>query len=113
MLPFTLSNVRALIDEYLAAHPDGTAVTAFVLSRLGRASVETHARAAGITPGRANQEVGATVRELLLRKHPEAERLEEVPVNAAHWPELADWVTAYTAHRVPRATQAAGEKKSL
>lgn len=73
MLPFTLSNVRTLIDEYLAAHPDGTDVTAFVLSHLGRESVEAHARAAGISPGRANQEVGATVREMLLRKHPEAE----------------------------------------
>lgn len=102
MLPFTLANVRTLIDEYLAEHPDGVDVTAYVLSKLGRRSVEVHAKAARLDLGGANREVGATVREMLIRKYPAAEKLVEIPVNPERWPDLVGWVTSYTAHRVPR-----------
>jgi hypothetical protein len=102
MLPFTLANVRTLIDEYLTSHPDGVDVTAYVLTKLGKSSVEAHARAARLDLGAAAREIDATVRELLVRKHPAAEKLVQIPVRAERWPELAGWVTSYTAHRVPR-----------
>lgn len=102
MLPFTLANVRTLIDEYLASYPDGVDVTAYVLSKLGKSSVEAYAKSAHLDLGAANKEIGATVRELLVRKYPAAEKLVEIPVNAERWPALGGWVMSYTAHRVPR-----------
>lgn len=102
MLPSTLANVRALIDEYLTNHPDGVDMTAYGLSKLGRISVETYAKAAHIDLGKTNQEISATVREMLIRKYPAAEKLIEIPVNSERWPDLAGWVASYTAHRVSR-----------
>lgn len=100
MTKFTLANVRILIEEYTASHPGGVDVSAHVLSRLGRESVEAHARAAKLTLEQAIKEVEATVHELLLRKHPGAQKLELLPAKPEHWPDLAGWVTGYTAYRI-------------
>jgi hypothetical protein len=100
---FTLSNVRKLIDEYVASHPDGIDVIAHVLSGLGRPAVEAHAQSAQLSLDQATQEVVATARELLLRKHPASQVLEALPVSAERWPALAGWVERYPAHRIAAA----------
>lgn len=100
MAKFTLANIRTWIEEYAQTHPDGIDVTAFVLSRLGQAEVEAHANTAHISFDRAKQEIGATVKEMLLRKYPASEQLHPVPVNEARWPDLAGWAGSYTTYRI-------------
>lgn len=102
MAKFTLSNVRGWIDEYAQAHPEGTDVTAYVLSKIGREGAEAHAQGARIDLGQANQEIGRTVKEMLLRAYPNSQQLPPVPVNEARWPDLAGWVTSYTAYRIAK-----------
>lgn len=102
MAKFTLTNVRGWIDEYVDKTPGGIDVTAFVLDRMGREDMEAYAKAANVSPDQAKQEIGATVKEMLLRKYPASEQLHPVPVNAAKWPNLAGWVGSYTTYRIAR-----------
>lgn len=99
-MEFTLKNVQMWIDDYHAEHPDGVDVTAHVLSQIGKETAAAYAARVKIGPGEANQEIGRTVREMIRRKYPQSEVLQEIPVNPERWPTLAGWVHSYTAHRI-------------
>ena len=102
MAKFTLANVRIWIDEYVQASPDGIDVTAFVLDKMGREDMETYGKAAHVSLDQANQEIGATVKEMLFRKYPASQQLHAIPVNQSKWPNLAGWVSSYTTYRIAK-----------
>ncbi len=102
MAKFTLANVRTWIDEYAQAHPDGIDVTAYVLDQIGREDVDAYSRAAHVSADQGNQEIGATVKELLFRKYPTSEQLHAIPVHPGKWPGLMGWVNSYTTYRIAK-----------
>ena len=93
--------IRTCIDSYIKGNPKGRDLTAFVLSRLGRLSVEKYARAAH--KGRldeAERAIGTLVKELLLEMYRASRPLREVKVDPAAFPDLVGWVSGYMTYEV-------------
>jgi hypothetical protein len=89
------------IDDYFRGSPSGLDVTALVLDRIGQADMENDAKTTHRTIDQAKQELGRLVSsEILPEMFSGVEPLDLVRVDATRWPDLAEWVTSYTQHRV-------------
>ena len=100
------ASIKASIESYFRAEPDGLDVTAYVLNEIGSDDFAKYARATGdknASPEKqvhdAKQRMGMEIKERLEAMYAEVESLGTVPVDPERWPELA-WVKNYTQHRV-------------
>jgi hypothetical protein len=95
------ANIRAAIDDYFRGSPDGLDITAYVLDKIGQRDMESDAKVTHRTMDQAKQELGRLISsEILPEMFRDVEPLELVKVDGTHWPDLVNWVTSYTQHRV-------------
>lgn len=98
------------INDYLHGSPEGLDITAYVLDKIGLDDFGSYCGAKSLLgDGKkrrmddAKRKMGQEVKEKLDSMFHIVDTLSLVPVDPARWPNLANWVTSYTQHRVDTA----------